>query len=151
MTERIPVAWLPRPIPLEPVGVAARGEAARALAARLLSRSDEELATLRGVAGPDVLIALGSGGNLPWADGVVYLGQDPDSPLLLLPTTHGSSVPPQLLERALVARADRADGADRLSPPLAVLLDPPLLVSTVEARPIVRASLEAWLRVELEA
>ena len=144
MTERIPVAWLPRPMPLEPVGVAARGEAARALAARLLSRPDEELAALRGVAGPDVLIALGSGGNLPWVDGVVYLGREPDCPLLLLPTTHGPSVPPQLLEQALV---ERAGG----SPPLAVLLDPPLLVSTVEARPIARASLEAWLRVELEA
>jgi hypothetical protein len=145
MTERIPVAWLPRPIPLEPVGVAARGEAARALAVRLLSRPDEELAALRGVAGPDVLIALGSGGNLPWVDGVVYLGREPDSPLLLLSTTHGPSVPPQLLERALVARADQ------ISPPLAVLLDPPLLVSTVEARPISRASLEAWLQAELEA
>jgi hypothetical protein len=147
MTEPIPVAWLPRPISLEPVGVAARGEAARALAARLLSRPDEELASLRGVAGPDVLIALGSGANLPWADGVVYLGRDPDSPLLLLPTTHGPSVPPQLLERALVARTDRSDP---ISPPLAVLLDPPLLVSTVEARPIARASLEAWLRVGMD-
>jgi hypothetical protein len=115
------------------------------LAARLLSRPDEELAALRGVAGPDLLIALGSGENLPWADGVIYLGRDPDSPLLLMPTTHGPSIPLQLLERALVARKDR------LSPPLAVLLDPPLLVSTVAARPIARASLEAWLRAELEA
>jgi hypothetical protein len=50
-------------------------------------------------------------------------------------------VPLPLLERALLIRASRLQA----EPPLAVLLDPPLLASTLEARPLVRSQLRAWL------
>ena len=139
---RFPVTWRPRPNPLEPAGVAARGMAARALARRLLARGDEELARLRGVAGPELLIALGAAADLPWVDGVSYLGREAGAPLLLLPTTREPAVHPQLLERALLARARELPG---LEPPLAVLLAPDLLVSTAAARPIDRQVLERWL------
>lgn len=141
----LPVAWGPRRVPLEPVGVAVRGEAARALARRLVARIDrgpeDSLEKLSGVAGPDLLILLGDPAALPWVEGAVYLGRDPGAPSLLLPTTREPSVPVDLLERALAGRAARFQAA----PPLAVLLDPPLLASTLEARPLVRERLRAWL------
>lgn len=148
--ELVPIAWRPRAVPLEPVGMAARGEAARALARRLLARSDEELARLTGVAGQDLVLVLGNPGNaadtalLPWVDGAVYLGRDPRAPSLLLPTNREPTVPLPLVERALVARAGRF----KAEPPLAVLLDPPLLASVLEARPLVRRRLRFLLAEE---
>jgi hypothetical protein len=59
------------------------------------------------VSGPDVLLVVGD--ELPWADGVVYLGRDPDAPKLLLPTTLMPEVPVDLFERALLHKfADAA-------------------------------------------
>ncbi|HSK79259.1 MAG TPA: hypothetical protein VLQ45_22595 [Thermoanaerobaculia bacterium] len=144
--EWIPVVWRPRTRPLLPVGAAARGRAARLLAERLLARSDEELARLEGVAGEDLLVVLGPPAELPWADGAVYLGRDPEAPSLLLPTTREPSVPLPLLEQALIARALRVPG---VAPPLAVFPDPPLLASTQKARPITRVMLMIWLGARL--
>jgi MoxR-vWA-beta-propeller ternary system protein len=137
----LPVSWRPRPVPLDPVGVAARGEAARRLAQRLLARGDEALARLSGVAGPDLIVLLGEASALPWVEGAAYLGRDAHAPSLLLPTNREPGVPLPLLERALLARAARL----QTEPPLAVLLDPPLLASALEARPLVRSRLQAWL------
>jgi hypothetical protein len=139
--EPLPLPWGPRAEPLDPVGVAARGKAARVLAERLLARDDEALARLHGVAGEDLLVVLGEAPELPWADGATYLGRDPRAPSLLLPTTRQPSVPLPLLERALIARAQRVPNAP---PPLAVLLDPPLLASTLKAWPINRVRLLMW-------
>jgi hypothetical protein len=145
----IPVQWRPRAAPLEPVGIAVRGEAAGVLAERLLARDDAALSRLSGVAAPGLLVVLGDGGELPWVDGAVYLGRDAEAPALLLPTTHEPSVPLPLVERALLARSARSAGAAGLSwpsPPYAVLVDPPLLASVQAARPIVRKVLLAWLQ-----
>lgn len=152
--ELIPVTWRPRPAPLDPVGLAVRGEAARMLARRLLARDDEALARLAGVAAPGLLVVLGDAADLPWVDGAVYLGRDADAPSLLLPTAREPSAPLPLVERALLARA-RAGAADgtgamETSPPYAVLVDPPLLASTLAARPIERPVLEAWLAGQVE-
>lgn len=136
--ERISVAWRPRTTPLDPIGVAARGEAARSLARRLLAREDEALARLSGVAAPELLVVLGESADLPWVDGAVYLGRDAAAPSLLLPTTREPALPLPLVERAF-ARATDAP------PPLAVLLDPPLLASAQAARPILRTTLQSWL------
>ena len=140
--EQVPIAWRPRSAPLEPVGMAARGEAARALARRLLARSDEDLARLTGVAGQDLVVLLGDAALLPWVEGAAYLGRDPRAPFLLLPTNREPSVPLPLVERALVARA----GLSKAEPPLAVLLDPPLLASVLEARPLIRRRLRFVLQ-----
>ncbi|MES1245732.1 MAG: hypothetical protein ABUT39_29265 [Acidobacteriota bacterium] len=137
----LPVAWRPRPVPLDPVGVAARGGAARTMARRLLARGDEALSRLSGVAGPDLIILLGDATALPWVEGAAYLGRDAHAPSLLLPTNREPAVPLPLLERALLIRAARLHA----EPPLAVLLDPPLLASTLEARPLVRSQVQAWL------
>jgi hypothetical protein len=140
--ELVPIAWRPRSAPLEPVGMAARGEAARALARRLLARSDEDLARLTGVAGQDLILLLGDSALLPWVEGAAYLGRDARAPSLLLPTNREPTVPLPLVERALVARA----GHSKAEPPLAVLLDPPLLASVLEARPLVRRRLHLLLQ-----
>lgn len=133
------VSWRPRPTPLEPSAVVAWGATlASKLGRRLLEHDDEALARWRGVAGPEVLLALGP--DLPWIDGVQYLGSDPAAPGLLLPTTAAPTVPAELLAQALRGRA--APG----SMPLAVLPDPPRVVPTGSARPIDRPSLSKWLR-----
>jgi hypothetical protein len=134
---RLPVAFHPRAAPLAPLGATARGPAARALAERLLARDDDALAALSGVASPDRLIVLGPADALPWVDGVVYLGRDPQAPALLLPTALAPDAPPALLERAVLARVSAA--------PVAVLADPPALASLAAARPLDRARLCAWL------
>ena len=139
--ELVPIAWRPRSAPLEPVGMAARGEAARALARRLLARSDEDLARLTGVAGQDLILLLGDSALLPWVEGAAYLGRDARAPSLLLPTNREPTVPLPLVERALVARA----GHSKAEPPLAVLLDPPFLASALEARPLIRRRLSLLL------
>ena len=140
--ELVPIAWRPRSAPLEPVGMAARGEAARALARRLLARSDEDLARLTGVAGQDLVVVLGDSSLLPWVEGAAYLGRDARAPSLLLPTNREPTVPLPLVERALILRA----GHQKAEPPLAVLLDPPLLASVLEARPLVRRRLQLLLQ-----
>lgn len=144
--EQIPVVWRPRARPLPPAGAVARGRAARLLGERLLARSDEDLACLSGVAGEDLLIVLGPAAALPWTDGAVYVGRDPEAPSLLLPTTREPSVSLPLLEQALIARARRVPG---VAPPLVVFPDPPLLASTLSARPVTRVMLMIWLGARL--
>jgi hypothetical protein len=135
----MPVAWAAREPPLPPVAVAAEGEAALALARRLLDRDDAALARLRGVAGDRLLIVLAAAQDLPWVDGASYLGRDPAAPALLLPTLDAPQVHPALLERALLAKAAGKP------PPLAVLLAPPRAVPLGEARGLSRDRLAAWL------
>lgn len=142
----IPVQWRPRAAPLEPVGMAVRGEAARVLARRLLARDDEALARLSGVAAPELLVVLGEVDELPWVDGAVYLGRDAEAPSLLLPTTREPSVPIPLVERALLGRARSPGSPGSIAPPYAVLIDPPLLASAQAARPILRSVLLSWLK-----
>jgi hypothetical protein len=137
MSEKVEVAWRPREPPLAPVCALALGAAARALAARLLARPDAELVRLRGAASAELLAVLGEPEWLPWADGVTYLGRDPEAPALLLPVHLAPRLHPALLERALLARA--AAGA-----PLAVLPESSRLVPLGGARPLHRDALRAW-------
>lgn len=129
--------------PLRPCAAVAEGEAARRLAARLLARSDEELSRLSGAAGPGMIAVLGAEADLPWTDGVLYLGRDPDAPSLLLPTALAPGAPLPLWERALLAAAQAA--GESAAPPVAILLDPLRAVPLGGARPVRRAALAAWL------
>ncbi|HSE16303.1 MAG TPA: hypothetical protein VLB46_04580 [Pyrinomonadaceae bacterium] len=137
----IEVTWRPRLAPLVSVGVAARGAAATSLAHRLL-RDPDSLAHYKAVGAPGLLVILGEEQRLPWVDGVVYLGRDPQSPSLLFPTNLEPSVPAALLQRA-VASVHNQPG------PCALLLDPPAIVPLSEARTVARASLIKWLEAEL--
>jgi MoxR-vWA-beta-propeller ternary system protein len=130
---------VPRETPLAPVAALATGAAARRLARRLLAATDEHLARLEGVAGPGLLVVTGAEADLPWVDGVRYLGRDPDAPGLLLPTAARPVIPATLLARTLLA------GAPTGGAPYAVRLAPLALVPLGGARPVVRGRLAAWL------
>ena len=80
----IPIAFRPRARPLAPAAVAARGPAATAMATRLSARDDAALGRLSGVHAPGLLVVIGDPSELPWVDGVIYLGRDPAA-LLALP------------------------------------------------------------------
>jgi hypothetical protein len=111
------------------------------LAHRLL-RDPDALSNFKAVGAPGLLVILGPEPQLPWVDGVVYLGHDTESPSLLFPTSLEPSVPAALLERALKV-------THLLRGPCAVLLDPPAIVPLAEARTLARASLIKWLEVDL--
>lgn len=132
------IAWQTRLAPLAACAVAARGEVARELAQRALTRDDEELAKLHGVAGQGIVILLGESEFLPWADGALYLGRESEALSLLLPTTMMPNVPLALVERAMRARFAT------LPLPLAVLPQWNLVLPCGTAQSVVRAQLEKF-------
>lgn len=91
---------------------------------------------------PGLLLILGEEKELPWVDGVVYLGHESELPSLLFPTNLAPSVPTALLERALALVQNQRG-------PCALLLDPSLVVPLSEARTIARTSLVKWLESDL--
>jgi len=116
------------------------GPAAAALGRRLRDGPADRLAGLRGclLAGEvPLLLLLGPAALLPWADGVVYLGREPDAPRLLVPTTLIADVPAALLARAAAARS--GSGAVALLPASGALID------LSGAGAIEPAALAAWL------
>jgi hypothetical protein len=133
------IDWQPRPVPLTPVAVVAEGDAARALARRLLAFEPDSLAQWQGAFYRDNLILLGEETTLPWVDGARYLGRDPEAPSLLLPTNLQPSVPVSLLERAL---RQQAKG---IPPPLIVLPHHKAILSVSAARAIARDTLLRWM------
>lgn len=139
----IPLQWLPRNRPLTPCAVAAQGEAALRLARRLLACADAELEQLQGVSDRETLVIRGETAMLPWAEGVIYLGQDAETPALLLPTAVRPDFPAALLERALRAQFPAS------APPLAVLPGTLQVVSLAGARTVARAKLQAWLEARI--
>jgi hypothetical protein len=133
------IIWQNRAFPLVHCAVVARGEAARVLARRLLTRDDESLSSLSGVAGENLLLVLGEANNLPWANGALYLGRDVEAPSLFLPTTLAPDVPISLFERALQARFAQ------LALPLAVLPQWNLILPCGAAQMIARRELEKFV------
>lgn len=142
----IQIRWSPRHVPLVPTAALAAGAGAVHLARRLAEGPAEELAHLEGVVSGDLLLLLGGPDRLPWVDGIVYLGCDPEAQRLLMPTTHAPSVHPLLVERALVARFPQA------AVPLAIIPWLGIVLPAGGAMPIDRARLAAWAAgVRLEA
>ena len=92
---------------------------------------------MRGVTvGSDGLCLLGE--DLPWADGVVYLGPDPHAPGVLFPTTRAPSEHPALVARALVARFGGPG-------PLAVVPSQRLVFPVGGATPVDADWIRRWL------
>lgn len=111
----IDTIWSPRDNPLAPLGVAACSAAlSTEMIIKLLKKEDSELAKLQCVAGSGVIFILADENDLPWLDGVVYLGQERNS-TIYIPTNLNVSVPLPLLERALLV------ANPNLLPPIAVL------------------------------
>ena len=96
-----PVAWVPRDPPLAPCAVVAEGPCATALAERLLAEGRDDR---RGLASPGERRLLVVGDDLPWVDGVRWLGVDPAARGLFLPTTLQPTLPVPLLAEAVRRR-----------------------------------------------
>ncbi|UQA57502.1 hypothetical protein [Polyangium aurulentum] len=134
----VAVGWTPREEPLAPLAAAAWGAASRAMAERLLDLPDATLARLSGVGGAGVIVVLGEAADLPWVDGVSYLGRDAEAPSLLLPTNARPSVPAALFARALARRFPK------IAPPFAVLAPEARVVSCAGALSLSRGRIERW-------
>ena len=132
------INWIARDTPLLPTAVAAYGPASLRLARRLLQLPDESLSQLEGVAGQQLILVQGSEQQLPWVDGVQYLGVDPAAPFLLLPTNYRPSLPEAFVQKALLKKAESSGR-------IAVLPSPLLLVPLQAARPVFRSVLAAWM------
>jgi hypothetical protein len=115
------------------------------LVARLLELDEQRLSRLRAVRGGDFLLLQGSPGDLPWCDGLIYLGKDEAAPQLLLPTTLTPNVPTALFERALT-RYCQSSPAPLLGP-WAVSFEPSLLISLAESRPLSPERVRHWFDV----
>lgn len=139
MIAPVPIAWQARTTPLVPSAVVAFGYGARALARRVLALDAAHRGRLLGAGSEDFLIVRGASGDLPWTDGVLYLGHDAEAPQLLLPTNRRPDVPLDLFARAIVTRfADQAH-------PLAVVESPALVIPLGGERRIDEAALRRWL------
>ncbi len=137
---RIGIRWTQRETALAPVGVAAVGDRARALARRLLRGDNaEQIEGLRSAGTEDALVFLGEASNLPWVDGVIYLGRDPKARFLLIPSNMVPSVPVDALERALAGRFTD------VRPPIVVLPAHGRVFSAAGALPLAKAHLTRWL------
>ena len=123
---------------MTPCAVVAQGEAAQRLARRLMELGEAELAQLQGVAERGTLLIRGEMDLLPWAEGVIYLGQDAEAPALLLPTALQPDFPVALLERAVRTQFPA------VAPPVAVLPGTLQVISLAGTRTVARASLKAW-------
>ena len=128
--------WIRRTVPLAPAAVLAEGPAAAAMARRLLQRTDEELSRLRGVSAPGLILL--EGDDLPWVDGVTWLGRDEAAAGLLVPTLLEPPFSIALLQRSLASKPGAAGG------PLAVLPGAsPRLIPLGLSRPLHRDKLLA--------
>lgn len=136
----VTVGSAPRAQPLTPGAVLALGAASLALTRRLLVQPEARLEPLRAVVGEELLLLLGEEAELPWSDGVVYLGREPTAPELWLPCAIGPNVPAALLLRALRSRFDAAS----LRAPFALSLEPPLLIPLLNAQPLTRDLLSGF-------
>ena len=125
--------WRARATPLAPLGALARGPAAHRLADRLALLADEPLGRLVGAAGEGLLVVMG---EVPWVDGLTWLGRDPLAAALLLPTLEGPDLPLDLVQAALLRRVPEG------SAPIGVF--PGGGIAGGVARPVDRAWLARW-------
>jgi hypothetical protein len=126
------IGWRLRAEPLAPTALFAEGNARAELVSRLLACSDVELSRWSGIGSKAALVLVGS--DLPWADGVVYLGTDPRAPGLFFETLREPTLPIDLVSRALLQHAKQRT-------PLAVIGAPLRLIPLGGARPLERAKL----------
>ena len=122
------IAWVPRAEPLTPRGAFAAGPMVVPWVKRLLKATDVALACWSGVGDRQRVLVIGEG--LPWVDGLVWLGVDPEAPGLYLPCVRVTEIHPALI-------------ASRILLPAALL--PDCVVALAQARPLARERLAALL------
>lgn len=99
--------WRPRASPLRPAAaLALDGATAQQLDAALAALGAERQERLRRTTGPAGAVLLtGCMEDLPWVDGLAWLGVDARAPALWLPAHLEPSLPPDLLALACARRA----------------------------------------------
>lgn len=98
--------WCPRALPLPACGAFAHGPSVPALARALAELPLLQQSRLQRIDQDDVgLLILGAAEDLPWSEGVRFLGAVEGSPQLLLPTLMQPNLPLDLLIRACARRA----------------------------------------------
>ena len=104
MSPQLKIKWLNRLDSLAPSAMIAFGAAAVRLKEKLLTFDDEKLANLQGVFAENLLFITGAAENLPWTDGVIYLGKDTLAPSIFLPTNLRPNMPVDLFEKRLLEK-----------------------------------------------
>lgn len=89
----IALRWSPREVPLGVEGVVGFGDVGRQLALRVADREGD-----RGLVAGEHLVVFGT--DLPWLDGVRYIGRDPAAPGVYFDTRLVPEVPVDLLAAA---------------------------------------------------
>jgi hypothetical protein len=112
----IELGWQPRPVPLRARAAVGLGPIGVRLAGAIGGRP------LEVVRFEGALVLIGAEAELPWVEGVLYLGIDPRAPGLLVPTHRAPTVPIDLLARALIAGRG-------LAPPIALVHEPALALA----------------------
>ena len=94
--------WIPREPPLVPAALWAAGETLHLLENRLHGLSDRRLQRLSCVRTREGMLLLGD--DLPWLEGVVWLGRDPEAANVWMPVHLATDIPAGVLELACLAR-----------------------------------------------
>lgn len=89
----------------------ASGQSMKPLIHKLLDMSKEQFQLYSGIYAPDIMLIAGP--NLPWVDGIQYLGKHSEAPNLLLPTNLQCNVPLSILDKAVCQL--------EVEPPIAIL------------------------------
>lgn len=130
--DALPLLWHPREPPLPASAALAHGTVITALRRRLLALDDHALHCLRGVVGDDVWVLLGDTAQLPWVDGLLYLGVDPTAPGLWQPTLLAAQLPSAWLADLFAAER-----------PCALWPERQWIIPLADARPLTRSHLQA--------
>jgi MoxR-vWA-beta-propeller ternary system domain bpX5 len=128
----LPLDWIVREPPLEAAGLVAQGilqaPVARAIQEHFARCVEQQtLTALRICHGNDWLAVLGPVNELPWVDGVSYVGWDRN---LLMLTTLRPSLPTFLVERAIQLQVRSA------THPITIVLPGRILLCEPSTRPI---------------
>jgi hypothetical protein len=140
---------VPRAVPLPPTAALGLGATARELLLALARLPDARLSRLRGVWSDDLVLVTGAGDDLPWCDGVRYLGKDAAAPSLLVPTVLALDVHPALVERAIARHVGEPSAT--VAPPWALCFEPLLVIPAGRALALSRDAIEARLAPHDEA
>ena len=100
MSPPLKIKWQIRFDALEPLALIAFDLAAVRLKEKLLTFDDEQLSAWQGVFAENLLFVAGE--NLPWSDGVIYLGKDARAASVFVPTNLRPNVPFDLFEKSLL-------------------------------------------------
>ncbi len=102
MSQILEIKWQNRFDSLAPLALIAFDGVARRLKDKLLSFEDEKLSAWQGVFAEDLLFVAGA--ELPWTNGVIYLGKDTRATSIFVPTNLRPNAPFDLFEKNLLRR-----------------------------------------------